>query len=151
MKVLIILILIMSSAWAESERIRPFESDGCSKWPEGSRNHPLAWEKCCFVHDLSYWMGGPKGERHKADKQLKQCVKASGHRFNAFLMYLGVRAGGLPSFPTSYRWAYGWMDKRWYRALSKAERAQVVEELDRLILSSPQSEWLAAFRKQHKI
>ena len=36
-------------------------------------------------------------------------------------IYSGVRAGGLPQFPTSFRWGYGWKYKRKYGVLTKEE------------------------------
>ena len=37
-------------------------------------------------------------------------------------MSKGVRVGGSPWWPTSYRWAYGWPYGRGYRALSDEDR-----------------------------
>ena len=46
-------------------------------------------------------------------------------------MWAGVRAGGGPYWPTSYRWAYGWPYTRGYRALTDEE----LREAEAMILS----------------
>jgi hypothetical protein len=78
-----------------------FTTDGCSLWPNG------AWKECCVVHDLSYWCGGPE-KRSIADRNLQACVAAKSSRTNAFLMHLGVRAGGSRWWPFPWRWGYGY-------------------------------------------
>ena len=40
-------------------------------------------------------------------------------------MLAGVRVGGSPYFPTSFRWGYGWPYPRWYRTLSESELKQI--------------------------
>jgi hypothetical protein len=49
-------------------------------------------------------------------------------------MYQGVRVGGGPELPTSYRWGYGWPFpyRNDYAPLNAAERAQVVEKTQKL-------------------
>ena len=47
-------------------------------------------------------------------------------------MYLGVRAGGSPYWPASYRWGYGWPYGRGYRPLTEDER----EMADRMLVES---------------
>jgi len=37
----------------------------------------------------------------------------------------GVRVGGSPFFPTSFRWGYGWPYPRFYGDLSFDERRQI--------------------------
>jgi len=43
-------------------------------------------------------------------------------------MLAGVRVGGTPLFPTSFRWGYGWGYPRGYKELS-SEELQLVEQL----------------------
>lgn len=81
---------------------KPFKSDGCSMWPDGT------WRECCVEHDRAYWMGGTVAERKQADVLLKKCVSAKGSSAMGFLMYAGVRAGGVPWLPTPWRWGFGW-------------------------------------------
>jgi hypothetical protein len=84
----------------------PFTTDGCSLWPNGT------WQECCVVHDVSYWCGGPE-KRKIADRNLEACVASRSSRANAFLMHLGVRAGGSRWWPFPWRWGYGypWPDR----------------------------------------
>ncbi len=53
------------------------------------------------------------------------CVKKTGDKALAKLMYDGVRFGGIPYFYSWYRWGYGWSYQRKYQALTKAEQKQV--------------------------
>lgn len=105
--------------------LKPFTTDGCSAFPEGTLNHKDLWHKCCTEHDLKYWAGGTFAERLQADLDLRACVSTVGEPAIADLMLAGVRVGGSPWWPTSYRWSYGWPYTRGYRALTPQEQAQV--------------------------
>lgn len=92
--------------------LKPFETDGCSggmsalwRWLTGV-NPP--WEGHCIEHDKAYWQGGTKGARRNADLMLMARVTLQGYPFWAFVMYVGVRFGGHPLLPTSWRWGYGY-------------------------------------------
>jgi len=103
--------------------LSPFTTDGCSMFPDRSPLSRADWCDCCVLHDLAYWRGGTWDERHMADRELRACVlRVSGDAALADLMFAGVRAGGGPHFPTSYRWAYGWPFGRGYAPLSLAEQ-----------------------------
>lgn len=78
-----------------------FVSDGCSLFPDGD------YRNCCVEHDKAYYFGGTKAERKAADKELKACVRAKGHKYLAPMMYLGVRIGGVAWLPTPFRWGFG--------------------------------------------
>jgi hypothetical protein len=81
-----------------------FKSDGCTSFPDGD------YADCCYDHDLAYFKGGSWKERWSADKKLYKCVVAKGgfkHKFIAPMMWLGVRAFGVPWLPTSARWGFG--------------------------------------------
>lgn len=107
-----------------------FVSDGCTLFPDGSFNNQDKWCDCCQTHDLAYWQGGSADERVLADATLRECVLTqTGDQQLAQTMYLGVRAGGHPAFPTWYRWGYGWPYGRGYQPLSDMERVQVRERL----------------------
>jgi hypothetical protein len=69
-----------------------------------------------------------------ADRDLKECVTAMGAPDIAKTMYLGVRFGGLPCWPTSYRWGYGWPYYRGYKPLSEEERAVVEKRWQEFLL-----------------
>ena len=106
--------------------------DGCSVFPDGTIAHQSLWAHCCIRHDIAYWQGGTYEERLKADQSLEQCVTRVGEPDIAKLMLTGVRAGGSPYFPTSYRWGYGWPYPRTYKALTEDEKVEVKNKLNSL-------------------
>ncbi|GAA5173251.1 hypothetical protein GCM10025771_00300 [Niveibacterium umoris] len=117
-------------AWADT--LKPFETDGCSRFPDGTAAQQTLWRDCCVRHDVAYWIGGTESDRLDADRALEQCVAAVGEPAIATLMLAGVRVGGGPYFPTSYRWGYGWSYPFTYHALDRDEAAQVNAERSKL-------------------
>ena len=109
--------------------LEPFTTDYCSEWPDGEITDPKLWAECCFTHDLHYWLGGTESEREVSDINLQECVKMTGASLNSFLMYIGVRIGGLPG-NTSWAWGYGWTKDRKYFELNDEEklRAKILLE-----------------------
>jgi hypothetical protein len=105
--------------------LSPFESDGCSAFPNGTFQQNELWLSCCVEHDYAYWKGGTYDERATADDALRACVAAAGEPAIAKLMLAGVRVGGTPYLPTRFRWGYGWPFPRGYKALSEEEQEQV--------------------------
>jgi len=100
----------------------PFESDGCTRFPDGPKEDPERWCFACDCHDFVYWKGGTFAERLAADKQLKTDIRETGHPLAAALAFAGVRIGGSPLLPTPWRWGYGWKQfPRRYRHLSEEE------------------------------
>lgn len=81
---------------------RPFVTDGCSRFPDRSWN-----TSCCVEHDIEYWCGGSAKDRLRADDVFGACVADRSNAFLGGLMRLGVRFGGHPIWPTTYRWGYG--------------------------------------------
>ena len=72
----------------------------------------LPWRHCCVIHDKAYYYGGSKDQKDTADRLLKNCVAETIGDENLGLvlgqiMEKTVNLGGLPYFPTSYRWGYG--------------------------------------------
>jgi len=72
----------------------------------------LPWRECCVIHDKAYFKSGSKQQKINADKALRVCVSEKLKQNNlgmiiGYLMQETVRVGGLPYFPTSYRWGYG--------------------------------------------
>ena len=122
---LFIVLSFFISTFVIAENIKPFTSDGCSSFPDGTLEHNELWLSCCTAHDYAYWQGGTYDERLIADKALQQCVTNVGEPQIAKLMLAGVRVGGSPYFPTSFRWGYGWSYPRWYQALTDEEKKQV--------------------------
>lgn len=118
---LLIIISLFFTFILHAENIDPFTSDGCSIFPDGTFKQKELWLSCCIANDYAYWQGGTYVERLAADKELKQCVSKVGEPTIAKLMLTGVRVGGTPYLPTSFRWGYGWPYPRWYKALTAKE------------------------------
>lgn len=93
---------------AAASELKPFATDGCSDFPDGTLEHKTLWLNCCIAHDLAYWLGGTYEQRQLADEELEACVAKVGEPEIALLMLAGVRVGGSPYWPTRYRWGYGW-------------------------------------------
>jgi len=109
--------------------LKPFVSDGCSRFPDGTPEHPGLWRDCCVAHDLAYWRGGTFAERAAADTELRRCVEQRAGRLLADVMFSGVRIGGSPYWPTTFRWGFGWNYPRAYGELNKTETQAVAERL----------------------
>lgn len=125
MRIIIAFVCLLLSFAARAENIKPFSTDGCSAFPDGTIEQNELWLSCCTAHDYSYWQGGTYEDRLAADQQLEQCVAKVGEPKIAKLMLAGVRVGGSPYFPTSFRWGYGWSYPRFYKALTAEEKEQV--------------------------
>jgi len=125
MRIVFVFIFFFVSVTVSAENIKPFTSDGCSMFPDGTFEQKELWLSCCTAHDYAYWQGGTYEKRLVADKELRQCVAKIGEPQIANLMLVGVRVGGSPYFPTSFRWGYGWSYSRWYKALTAAEKKQI--------------------------
>ena len=132
MKYLAALLLLGWSIVGSAAELAPFTSDGCSSFPNGTPQNQNLWLTCCVRHDFAYWKGGTEQQRLDADLALEQCVAKAGEPTIASLMLQGVRAGGSPSLPTTYRWGYGWPFGRGYQALTAEELAQVKTQLEAL-------------------
>lgn len=139
-RLIVISFLLFFSACLQADTLKPFISDGCSAFPDGTIDQKTLWLACCQQHDLDYWQGGTYQQRLASDKQLKQCVIEVGEPTIAALMLAGVRVGGTPYLPTSFRWGYGWSYPRFYGALSIEELAQVAKLSAHLHLDTCNSE-----------
>lgn len=99
-----------------------YHSDGCSggmsaiyaklKFLHNKLGKTLPWRQCCVIHDKAYYYGGSRKLKKKADEALKQCVSKTVGNENlglilGMMMKDAVWVGGVPYFPTSYRWSYG--------------------------------------------
>ncbi|WP_413698692.1 hypothetical protein ACLKMH_13870 [Psychromonas sp. KJ10-10] len=133
MRSMIFLALFFTSLCSLAEEIKPFTSDGCSAFPDGTFAQKDLWLSCCTLHDYAYWQGGTYEQRLIADKALQHCVESVGEPAIATLMLAGVRVGGSPYIPTKFRWGYGWSYPRFYQALTESEKIQIKpfkEEID---------------------
>lgn len=97
--------------------LKPFATDGCSLWLDGTPDQPNLWRHCCVAHDLAYWQGGTKEQRKQADEDILACVKQAQRPGMANYIYGNVRWGGSPYWMSHYRWGYGWdyLDGMWPR------------------------------------
>ena len=121
----LLLALSLAARPAAAADLADFASDGCSMFPNGT------YYSCCYLHDLAYWPGGTAEARKSADESLRACVlEITGNAALADAMYKGVRAGGGPEVPTSYRWGYGWpfSYRKQYAPLTPVEQKQVAEK-----------------------
>ena len=123
--------MLTSCQSAGPKIIAPFTTDGCSDFPDGTRAHKDLWLKCCTAHDLKYWAGGSYDERMQADLELRACVKTVGKPVIADLMLAGVRVGGSPWWPTTFRWGYGWSYTNGYRTLTIEELEQIRKQKEK--------------------
>lgn len=124
MKFILTPFLLLTVA-AQASELQPFESDGCSSFPDGTFQQSELWLSCCTDHDYAYWQGGTYRDRMNADQALRSCVASVGEAEVALIMLVGVRVGGTPFLPTRFRWGYGWPYLRGYKALSDKELEQV--------------------------
>ncbi len=90
----------------------PFKTDGCSGgmsrvWRFLWRKPP-PWEGHCITHDSAYHPGGTRLQRSEADRRLRDAVRRNGYPISAFIIWAGVRIGGHPLLPFSWRWGFGW-------------------------------------------
>ena len=126
---LAVLSALLTATAVTAAELKPFTTDGCSAFPDGTFNDNAKWLECCIRHDYAYWKGGTFEQRKKADAELEQCVSDMGEDSISVLMHAGVRFGGSPYFPTWYRWGYGWPMFRGYQALTEAEQLQAQTQL----------------------
>ncbi len=93
--------ILFTVALAAYNPMGEFASDGCSMFPDGN------YSECCVTHDKTYWLGGTAEARLKSDQVLAICVAEKHSAFLSKVIYIGVRAGGLPIIPASWRWGFG--------------------------------------------
>lgn len=122
---IILLFLVGLMSICQAGALKSFTSDGCSSFPDGTVEQKELWLRCCRAHDFAYWKGGTYAQRMAADKALQECVAEAGEGEIAMLMLAGVRVGGTPFLPTTFRWGYGWPYPRFYGGLTDDEKEQV--------------------------
>lgn len=126
---LFLAFLIFSPAdFVQADELKEFTTDGCSLFPDGAVADRDLWLDCCIDHDYAYWQGGTRDRKKAADDRLEQCVADLGYGRTAFLMRQAVRFGGLPYWPTWFRWGYGWEYMRGFKPLTEEEKEQVIEK-----------------------
>ncbi|WP_440876672.1 hypothetical protein [Thalassotalea sp. PLHSN55] len=123
------ILVCLTPLFCNADTIKPFTSDGCSLFPDGTLVQNTLWLDCCTAHDLAYWQGGTAKMREIADQDLKHCVDKVGQKHIAKLMLAGVRVGGTPYLPTQFRWGYGWPYLRGYQENSASDKVQIEQAL----------------------
>jgi hypothetical protein len=123
--IIVCIMVLITIKTTHADTLKPFTSDGCSAFPNGTFEQRELWLTCCIQHDYDYWQGGTYQQRLISDKALNRCVADVGQPEIAVLMMAGVRVGGTPYLPTKFRWGYGWSYPRLYGPLSLAELEQV--------------------------
>lgn len=111
LSVFALVFLFSIGAFAQSKTVSAdqtipadFKSDNCTNFPDGD------YADCCVAHDKSYYVGGSRKMRWRADKKLYQCVAAKKgfkHKLIAPVMWAGVRIFGVSCLPTRFRWGFG--------------------------------------------
>ena len=109
--------------------LKPFYTDGCTMFVDGTSDQPNLWRNCCVEHDLRYWFGGSKKEMDETDLRLKSCVEKVAGAYWAKIIYMGVRTGHHSPVKNKTQWNWGWKEKREYAALSLLEASYVKEQL----------------------
>ncbi len=133
MKMFMVFIFAMFLAsGVTAQDLIPFETDYCTGYAEGTHEQPNLWKQCCIEHDLYFWAGGSQADRNQTDLRLKSCIEKTGATFQANLMYLGVRIGGMsPIKFKGKQWGNAWGEGRsHYQKLTLEETYQVFHELE---------------------
>ena len=118
---LLSLLAVSCKRYTEND-LEGFTSDKCSMYPEGTDDEPNLWCDCCYHHAIAYWRGVTWSERRIADIKLKTCIQEKAGFWRGMKVYIGVRLGGFPFWPTSFRWGYGWPEYRGYRKIKAHEQ-----------------------------
>lgn len=123
---LVLLILsvvpVITTGCSSFPGIRPFQTDGCTLCPDGS------WRDACVQHDVAYWRGGTMAERWRSDVMLFKGVRERTNFLWASVMFTGVRIGGFPYWPLSWRWGFGWDYGKGYETLTPEDAKQADDE-----------------------
>ena len=120
---------IGNSSEAASLKLKPFETDGCTLFIDGTPRQPGLWRPCCVEHDLRYWFGGSKEDMDQTDFRLKACVQNVAGEQWARTIYTGVRAGHYSPIKNKFAWNWGWFTKREKSPLTNEEIKIIQSEL----------------------
>jgi hypothetical protein len=126
------LIVLLIASTSQANELKPFTTDGCSLWIDGTMEQPNLWRHCCVAHDLDYWQGGTEAQREQSDERIQACVKEAQGSGMANYIHTNVRWGGSPYWMNYYRWGYGWdyLDGLWPRGYKAPtpEEQQLIDE-----------------------
>jgi hypothetical protein len=140
--VISILLVVDNVLATEANTLKPFATDGCSMWIDGTPKHPHLWRECCVAHDKAYWLGGTQEQRRQADDELKICVTQKIGKGMAEYMHVNVLWGGSPYWLAPYRWGFGWQyledgKPRGYKPPTPDEQLQIdklLPEAEKIVL-----------------
>jgi hypothetical protein len=136
MKYCIFLILLFTSWQTYSSELKPFVTDYCTYFLDGTPSKPTLWRDCCIEHDIHYWYGGTIKDRDHTDLKLKYCVEKVAGKTWAHLIYTGVKAGHYSPVKNEHYWGWGWNPKRENQEICKAEEPYIMGEIGKLSLDS---------------
>lgn len=105
-----------------------FATDGCSMYPDGEFMYSANWNHCCIGHDISYWYGGTRAEKNKADLELNKCVSKLTSGKHGRAMELGVAIGGSASWGFPWSWGYGWEKSDRYIPVSSNKSKMILSK-----------------------
>ena len=89
--------------------LRAFTTDGCSGgFPEGPPGHPNLWCDCWRRARPDLLEGRHMGAASSGGREAQGMRDGEAPGVDRHGDEAGVRVGGTPYLPTSYRWAYGW-------------------------------------------
>lgn len=125
------LFICMASFQVSAQYIKNFHSDGCTYYPDGTKDEPTLWQHCCLEHDLRYWVGGDKIDQQISDLKLRQCVSAVSTQLRGTLMYHGVKLGHLSPIKSKYKWSWGWRHDKEFSALTAQEKKVALESISK--------------------
>ena len=139
MRAFAFIVALFIASTSQANDLKPFTTDGCSLWIDGTLEQPNLWRHCCVAHDLDYWQGGSEELRKKSDENIQACVTAAQGSGMANYIYTNVRWGGSPYWMSSYRWGYGWdyLDGLWPRGY-KTPTAEEQAQIDQLLPAAQQ-------------
>jgi hypothetical protein len=123
--VLIALCLVLTwSGYSQVCQPIKFVSDGCTAPNQYDHLTKASYVKCCYIHDIAYYVGGSEEKRKQADHQLRSCVEkkilAAGGSFShakrtASAIFMAVRIAGGTSYnclfdDNYWEWGFAWKD-----------------------------------------
>ena len=133
MKILTLFACLISyAAIAQNDgTLKPFLTDYCTAYAEGTREKPELWKHCCIEHDLYFWAGGSRDDRKESDLRLKHCVEATGEVEIARLIYAAVSIGGAsPIRFKTKEWGHAFENRERYLALTSDETTLIIDQLE---------------------
>lgn len=122
-------LILLFSLSAYSVELKPFVTDYCTYFFNGTLKSPKLWADCCHAHDLDYWVGGSSEDQLYSDQRLKSCIDSKGVKWMGALMYQGVRLGHHSPVKSKYHWSWGWQVKRKKVVLSSQEKKSILKKL----------------------